>query len=95
MLNPALEKHVRSRSANVPCYIRSSVSITFLRNHPISSIFLLGKQYMTRFVFIMLIGLVSLEMPLSQEPVLGVWMVKADIGGHIETQDFKVDEYGK
>ena len=45
---------------------------------------------------IFLSGLVSLEMSLSADPLLGDWKIKVDIG---ETnpiiQYFKVDEYGK
>jgi uncharacterized protein YfaS (alpha-2-macroglobulin family) len=40
-------------------------------------------------------GLVSLEMPLSSDPVLGSWMIKVLYGSKEIKQSFKVDEYGK
>ncbi|XP_060595045.1 alpha-2-macroglobulin-like [Ruditapes philippinarum] len=38
-------------------------------------------------------GLVSLEMPLSSDPVLGSWMIKVLYGSKEIRQSFKVDEY--
>ncbi|XP_052279729.1 ovostatin-like isoform X1 [Dreissena polymorpha] len=38
-------------------------------------------------------GLVSLEMPLSSDPVLGEWTITVEMGLRTETQTFKVDEY--
>ena len=41
------------------------------------------------------VGLVSLEMPLSSDPVLGEWKITANDGHKDTTEPFKVDKYGK
>nr|XP_006821995.1 PREDICTED: ovostatin-like [Saccoglossus kowalevskii] len=38
-------------------------------------------------------GLVELEMPLSEEPILGTWKIKCDMEETIIIQHFDVDEY--
>lgn len=40
-------------------------------------------------------GLLSLEMELSEEPVLGEWKIETVINFRKETQTFTVEEYGK
>ena len=45
--------------------------------------------------YVIFAGLASLEMQLADEPVQGKWKISVDIGGNTETQEFKVEEYGK
>lgn len=40
-------------------------------------------------------GFLSLDLPISEEPTLGTWKIKADILGTEQVQTFKVEEYGK
>ena len=48
-----------------------------------------------KFLFWYFVGLVSLEMELSTDPVLGEWKIKANDGFKEVEEPFKVDKYGK
>ena len=45
-------------------------------------------------ICIVFVGMISLELPLSEEPVLGKWKIFADIEKEKKTQEFEVKEYG-
>ena len=56
---------------------------------------ILSRLFYT-FLYLLYPGLVSLEMPLSADPVLGVWTIKVLYGSNtVVIQTFEVDEYGK